>query len=45
MLAVADASVHLVVIGGSTHNMPGPFDDAMAGALADLGVEDEGRVT
>jgi len=27
-----------------THNMPGPFDDAMARALADLGVEDEGRV-
>jgi hypothetical protein len=26
-----------------THNMPGPFDDAMARALADLGVEDEGR--
>jgi len=26
-----------------THNMPGPFDDAMAQALADLGVEDEGR--
>lgn len=28
-----------------THNMPGPFDDAMARALADLGVEDEGRRT
>jgi hypothetical protein len=27
-----------------THNMPGPFDDAMARALADLGVLDEGRV-
>lgn len=27
-----------------THNMPGPFDDAMARALADLGVEDAGRV-
>lgn len=27
-----------------THNMPGPFDEAMARALADLGVEDEGRV-
>ena len=27
-----------------THNMPGPFDDAMARALSDLGVEDEGRV-
>jgi hypothetical protein len=26
-----------------THNMPGPFDDAMAGALEELGVEDEGR--
>ncbi len=27
-----------------THNMPGPFDDAMARALADLGIEDEGRI-
>ncbi len=26
-----------------THNMPGPFDDAMRVALLDLGVEDEGR--
>lgn len=26
-----------------THNMPGPFDDEMTRALADLGVEDEGR--
>ena len=26
-----------------THNMPGPFDDDLAEALADLGVEDEGR--
>jgi hypothetical protein len=26
-----------------THNMPGPFDDAIARALADLGVEDDGR--
>ena len=26
-----------------THNMPGPFDDALAQALSDLGVEDEGR--
>jgi hypothetical protein len=26
-----------------THNMPGPFDDALARALADLGVEDDGR--
>lgn len=26
-----------------THNMPGPFDDAIAQALNDLGVEDEGR--
>jgi hypothetical protein len=25
------------------HNMPGPFDDAMAQALADLGVDDDGR--
>lgn len=27
-----------------THNMPGPFDEEMARALADLGVEDEGRL-
>lgn len=26
-----------------THNMPGPFDDAIAQALAHFGVEDEGR--
>jgi hypothetical protein len=26
------------------HNMPGPFDEAMARALSDLGVEDEGRI-
>lgn len=26
------------------HNMPGPFDDEMAQALADFGVEDEGRI-
>ncbi|MGI8621992.1 MAG: hypothetical protein ACR2NB_00585 [Solirubrobacteraceae bacterium] len=26
-----------------THNMPGPFDDALARALRDLGVEDAGR--
>ena len=26
-----------------THNMPGPFDDAIARALADFGVQDDGR--
>lgn len=26
-----------------THNMPGPFDDALARTLADFGVEDDGR--
>lgn len=26
-----------------THNMPGPFDDALARTLADLGVVDDGR--
>jgi hypothetical protein len=25
-----------------SHNMPGPFDDAIAGALRDLGVQDDG---
>ena len=28
-----------------THNMPGPFDDAIARALQDLGVQDDGRGT
>jgi hypothetical protein len=26
-----------------THNMPGPFDDALTRALGDLGVQDDGR--
>jgi hypothetical protein len=26
-----------------THNMPGPFDDELARALQDLGVQDDGR--
>ena len=26
-----------------THNMPGPFDDALARTLTDLGVQDDGR--
>jgi hypothetical protein len=26
-----------------THNLPGPFDDAMASALRELGVKDDGR--
>lgn len=26
-----------------THNMPGPFDDAIARTLTELGVEDDGR--
>ncbi len=35
--------LHAAARWARTHNMPGPFDDAMARALADLGVEDEGR--
>lgn len=27
-----------------SHNMPGPFDDAMRQTLEDLGVEDDGRI-
>ncbi len=27
-----------------THNMPGPFDEQIADALALLGVDDEGRI-
>lgn len=42
-LAPTDDELRAAARWARTHNMPGPFDDAMARALADLGVEDEGR--
>jgi hypothetical protein len=52
-LMLAGERTHLVVIGdrelrdaarwARTHNMPGPFGDELAQALADFGVEDDGR--
>jgi hypothetical protein len=42
-LAPTDDELRAGARWARTHNMPGPFDDAMARALADLGVEDEGR--
>lgn len=35
--------LHAAARRARQHNMPGPFDDAMARALADLGVDDDGR--
>jgi hypothetical protein len=42
-LAPSDDELRAAARWARTHNMPGPFDDEMAMALADLGVEDEGR--
>jgi hypothetical protein len=42
-LAPAADELHAAARWARTHNMPGPFDEAMARALTDLGVEDEGR--
>jgi len=42
-LAPTDEELRAGARWARTHNMPGPFDEAMARALADLGVEDEGR--
>ncbi len=42
-LAPTDDELRAAARWERTHNMPGPFDDAMTRALADLGVEDEGR--
>ncbi len=44
-LAPTDDELRAGARWARTHNMPGPFDDAMAQAFADLGVEDEGRIT
>ena len=43
LLAPTPAELHDAARWARTHNMPGPFDDALALALRDLGVEDEGR--
>jgi hypothetical protein len=37
------AELHAAARWARRHNMPGPFDEAMAHALADLGVADDGR--
>jgi|1185.fasta_scaffold211984_2 hypothetical protein len=42
-LAPTESELHAAASWARTHNMPGPFDDALARALADLGVEDAGR--
>jgi hypothetical protein len=43
-LGPTDVELRAAARWARTHNMPGPFDDEMAQALADLGVEDEGRI-
>lgn len=42
-LAPSPAELRDAARWARTHNMPGPFDDALAQALRELGVEDEGR--
>jgi hypothetical protein len=42
-LAPTDQELRAGARWARTHNMPGPFDDALARALADLGVQDDGR--
>jgi hypothetical protein len=42
-LAPTERELHDAARWARTHNMPGPFDDALARTLADLGVEDAGR--
>jgi hypothetical protein len=43
-LAPTDDELRSAARWARTHNMPGPFDDEMARALADLGLADEGRI-
>ncbi len=43
LLAPTAAELYGAARWARTHNTPGPFDDALARALGDLGVEDEGR--
>jgi len=42
-LQPTESELHAAARWARTHNMPGPFDDALARALGDLGVEDAGR--
>lgn len=42
-LAPTATELHAAARWARTHNMPGPFDDALARTLHDLGVEDVGR--
>ena len=42
-LAPTDQELRAGARWARTHNMPGPFDDALARTLANLGVEDDGR--
>jgi Nucleotidyltransferase of unknown function (DUF6036) len=42
-LAPTAEELHAAARWARTHNMPGPFDDALARTLADFGVEDDGR--
>lgn len=43
-LSPTDEELRAAARWARRHNMPGPFDDEMAQALADFGVEDEGRI-
>ena len=42
-LQPTEAELHAAARWARTHDMPGPFDEELARALADLGVQDEGR--
>jgi hypothetical protein len=42
-LEPTDAELRDAARWARTHNMPGPFDDEIARALQDLGIEDDGR--
>ena len=42
-LAPTTAELHDAARWARTHNVPGPFDDELAQALSELGVQDEGR--
>lgn len=42
-LEPTETELHAAARWARTHNMPGPFDDALARTLGDLGVEDAGR--
>jgi hypothetical protein len=42
-LEPTERELHAAARWARTHNLPGPFDDALARALGDFGVEDAGR--